>query len=404
MIEKLTKIRDKKGIFAAVQTDLSKAFDYTPYNLLIAKVSAYGFDRKPLIFISPYLKSRKQKARIGPAFKDYWNILLGVPQGSILGPILFIIFLFDLFYSYNDLDYAGYADDTTPCVSRQNYAEPIGFLEPIINNIFGCFKNNGLVANSGESHFLISPYEKIILKILGFAVGSSPCEELLGITIDSELTIYKHVISLCSKDNQNLALAKIAKCLTTDKRKILLNSFIMAQFNYCPLTWMCHSRALNSKINRMQERALRIVYNDYKPNFKELLEGDHSFTVHERSIHYIAIEACKVKNGLSPVIMNDIFQFSKSCAYELRSGNHLQITNTSTVNFGSEFIKTLGAKIWDLTPEEIKASKYLIMFKKKTKNWTQKKSCPCLLCRIYVSWFHKLTFTFLASPTTCCKM
>ena len=391
MIEKLTKIRDKKSIFAAVQIDLSKTFDYTPYNLLIAKVSAYGFDRKPLIFILPYLKSRKQKTRIGP-FKDYLNILLGVPQGSILGPILFIIFLFDLFYIYNDLDYAGYADDTTPCVCRQNYAEPIGFLEPIISNIFGCFKNNVLVANSGESHFLISPYEEIILKILGFAVGSSPCEGLLGITIGSELTIYKHIISLCSKDNQKCAL------------EILLNSFIMAQFNYCPLTWMCHSRALNNKINRMQERALRIVYNDYKPNFKELLEGDHSFTVHERSIHYIAIETCKVKNGLSPVIMNDIFQFSKSCAYELRSGNHLQTTNTSTVHFGSEFIKTRGTKIWDLTPQEIKASKYLIIFKKKIKNWAQKKSCPCHLCRIYVSWFHKLTFTFLASPTTCCKM
>ena len=87
---------------------------------------------------------------------------------------------------------------------------------------------------------------------------------------------------------------------------------------------MCYSRTLNNTINRIQERALRIVYNDYKSNFKELLERYHSFTVYERNIHYLAIEAYKVKNGLSPVI---VFQFGKISAYELRSGNHLQRTN-----------------------------------------------------------------------------
>ena len=116
MIEKLGKIRDKKGIFTAVLTDLSKAFGCIPHNLLIAKLSAYGFDRKSLIFISAYLKIRKHKTRIGSAFSDYLNILFGVPQGSILGPILFIIFLSDLTYIYNGLDYVSYADDTTPYV------------------------------------------------------------------------------------------------------------------------------------------------------------------------------------------------------------------------------------------------------------------------------------------------
>ena len=162
MIEKLRKIGDKKGIFAAVLTDLSKTFDCITHNLLIAKLSAYGFDRKSLMFILAYLKSRKQRTRIGSAFSDYLNILFGVPQGSILGPILFIIFLSDLFYIYNDLDYANYADDTTPYVCRQNYAEAIEFLEPTINNIFAWFKNNGLVANSGKSHFWLVRMRKLV--------------------------------------------------------------------------------------------------------------------------------------------------------------------------------------------------------------------------------------------------
>ena len=81
--------------------------------------------------------------------------------------------------------------------------------------------------------------------------------------------------------------------------------------------------------------------------------------------------------------MNDVFQFGKNSAYELRSGNHFQRTNIQIVHFGSESIKTLGAKIWDLIPAEIKALKSLTIFKKKTKNWTPK-SYPCRLCRIYI--------------------
>ena len=212
MIDKLRKIRDKKGIFAAVLTDLSKAFDCIPYCLLIAKLSAYGFDRKSLIFVSTYLKNRNQKMRIGSVFSDFLNMLFGVPQGSILGPILFIFFFSDLFYIYNHLDYKGYADDTTPYVCRPNSAKVIEFLEPTINNIFAWFESNRLVANSDKSHFLVSPYEKISLQILGSTVESSPCEELSGITIDSELIFPKHIISLCSKANQKFsALARIAK-------------------------------------------------------------------------------------------------------------------------------------------------------------------------------------------------
>ena len=97
---------------------------------------------------------------------------------------------------------------------------------------------------------------------------------------------------------------------------------------------MCHSITLKNKINRIHERALRIVYNDYKSNFNEFLERDHSFTIHERNIQYLAIEAFKVKHGVSLVIMNDAFQFGKNSAYELRSGNHLQRTNIQTAHFG----------------------------------------------------------------------
>ena len=79
MIGKLRKIRDEKGVFATVLTELSKAFDCIPHQLLIAKLSAYGFDMKSIAFISAYIKNRKQKTKIGSTFSECLNILFGVP-------------------------------------------------------------------------------------------------------------------------------------------------------------------------------------------------------------------------------------------------------------------------------------------------------------------------------------
>ena len=145
---------------------------------------------------------------------------------------------------------------------------------------------------------ILGKMRKLVWKY--YAPLSSLCEELLRITIDSELTFRERIISLCSRANQKLsALAIIAKFLTINKRNILLNSFIKAQFNYCPLIWMCHSTTLNSEINRIQEQTLSIFYIDYKLYFRELLERDHSFTIDKGNIPYLATESSKVKNGLS---------------------------------------------------------------------------------------------------------
>ena len=87
MIKKIKQARDNNNVFAAVLTDLSKAFDCINHELLIAKLNAYGFDSPSLKFISAYLNFRKQKTKVDSTFSDYLNILFGVPQGSIAGPL-----------------------------------------------------------------------------------------------------------------------------------------------------------------------------------------------------------------------------------------------------------------------------------------------------------------------------
>ena len=90
------------------------------------------------------------------------------------------------------------------------------------------------------------------------------------------------------------------------KRRILMNAFFEAQFNYCPIIWMFHSRCLNNKINRLHERCLRMIYNDKISNFEELLNKDNSVSIHHNNIHALAIEMYKVANDMSPDIMNEV--------------------------------------------------------------------------------------------------
>ena len=87
--------------------------------------------------------------------------------------------------------------------------------------------------------------------------------------------------------------------MTLEKRCIVMKTFIESQFNYCPLIWMFHSRTINNKINRLHERALRIVYFDFKSSFEGLLIKDNSFPIQERNIQRLAVEISKFLNGLS---------------------------------------------------------------------------------------------------------
>ena len=383
MIEKIRMIRDNKGAFAAVLTDLLKAFDCIPHDLLIAKLKAYGFDEQALKFIMAYLNGRKQKVKVGSTFSDLLNIIFGVPQGSILGPLLFIIFVCDLFFVLSNVDCVSYADDTTPYVYGQNFDNVIDILETNMNDLFNWFSINGVIANSGKSHLLVSPFENKSIKIKNSEIVASRSELLLGLTIDSNLTFEEHINTLCKKANQKLHALSIANYMTLDKRRILLTTFITSQFNYCPLVWMSCSRALNHKINRVHERALRIVYNNYKSSFLELLQIGNSFTIHQRNIQYLATEIYKASRGLSPIIMNDIFVSKESSVYNLRHGVHLNRVNIKTTNFGIESITNIGAKIWDKVPKDIKDSESLAIFKSKIKKWVPE-NCPCRICKTYI--------------------
>ena len=104
-------------------------------------------------------------------------------------------------------------------------------------------------------------------------------------------------------------MARVANFMTLEKHRLVMKTFVFPQFNYRPLVWMCHSRKLNNKINRLQERALRIVYNDKSSTFYQLLEKDKSVTIHARNLQYLETEIFKVKIGISPIVVTKMFRF-----------------------------------------------------------------------------------------------
>ena len=95
--------------------------------------------------------------------------------------------------------------------------------------------------------------------------------------------------------------------MTKDKLRTIMNAFFSSQFAYCPLIWMFHNRTLNNRINKLQERALRLVHNDNTSSFYEFLQKDNSFTIHYRNIQKLALEMHRVKHLIAPKIMCELF-------------------------------------------------------------------------------------------------
>ena len=156
LIEKWKKSIDNGGAFGALMTDLSKAFDCLSHELLIAKLEAYGFNEKSLKLIYNYLSNRKQRVKINDSYSSWREILYGVPQGSILGPLLFNIFICDMFYFLENYELANYADDSTPYSAKRNHKLVIEELETSSSILFKWLQTNYMKVNTDKSHLLLS--------------------------------------------------------------------------------------------------------------------------------------------------------------------------------------------------------------------------------------------------------
>ena len=230
LIENWRKSLDQNRFVGEVLVDFSKAFDCIPHDLLIAKMHAYGFSSQRLTFFYSYLKRRTQSVKINNTHSVFEVLLLGVPQGSILGPIIFNIFMNDSLYRVTESELHNFADDNTISSTDFSVEKLLKTLERESQSV-NADKFQAIIVNSDMCN-------QYTLNIDGNQVTSEKSVKLLGINIDNKLSFDEHVSSLCKKaSNQLDTKSRLHRYLRFKEKGVLINSFIYAHFNYCPLIW-----------------------------------------------------------------------------------------------------------------------------------------------------------------------
>ena len=225
--------------------DLSKAFDRMPHGLLIAKLHAYGLSDDACNMVISYLKDRRQRVKVMGEFSDCATINRGVPQGSVIGPLLFNIFLNDLFYVDMNCEIANYDADNC-AITLKNV------LENDTRAAIAWFENNYMVANPDKFQSIIlnrGGDVSISISVQDDVIIPSDHIKVLGITLDDSLKFDLHIADMCKKASRQInALKRVSKFLTQDSRKSIYRSFTAASFNYCPISWIFCGKKNTTKL------------------------------------------------------------------------------------------------------------------------------------------------------------
>ena len=365
---------DRKLYNFVVFLDLKKACDPVSHEILLRKLELYGVTSCALALIQSYLSDRTQKCQLADKMSSERNVKCGIPQGSILGPFFFLVYINDLPECLNQATSRLFADDSNLTVAGETIEE----VQLAMNNDLARIKEwllaNKLSLNVAKTEFMLigSDYKinnlvtQPIIKIDQTKIKQVFKSRVLGVDIDNKLKWTNHIDIVAKRVSSGIgAIRRIRDFADRDTLISVYNALIRPHFDYCSEVWDTLGNGLSNRLPKLQNRAARVVLgmsNDIPGS--EALDMLGWEPLETRRATTKAVHMYKVLNGLAPSSLADLFvPKSDITEYDLR-GSHtsLQLPHPKTEKLKKSF-SYFGAKLWNSMPTDLRNSDTLTDFK-----------------------------------------
>ena len=361
---------DRGLLTGAVYLDLKKAFDTVDFQTLLFKLRCLGITDVEYTWFENYLYDRRQCVSHNSSRSDELGVSCGVPQGSILGPILFVIFVNDFPSAIQYSKVVLYADDTVLMFASTSIQEIQDCLSSDLQFASGWFRQNKLHLNVSKCKWTLFGTEKRLktCEVPDIKIDSNSLEHVstykyLGLYFDKNLNWQVQVESMCNKLKQRLGVLRRVRCyLDRNTTLLLFNALVQPVADYCDTVYGSCSKTLLNKIQRLLCKGGRIILNaPLDTPSRTVLHELKWLSLNERIFFHRCILVYKSLHGQCPSYVANKFQHLTH-GYNTRNSQNLELLKCRT-NLGQKTLTYTGAKEWNSLPQNVKTSSSLAIFK-----------------------------------------
>ena len=369
-MEDWTRLLDLGKPIDVCYLDVIKAFDTVPHQWLLKKVQAYGIEHQVLKWIEAFLIGRVQRVAIGGDFSEWTTVISGVPQGSVLGPQLFVLYVNDLPCKISN-GIQIYADDTkiygevTTSTQRDSMQEDL-------NKAASWAKSWQLTFNSAKTKVMHigKGNTKSSYCINNQIIQETVAEKDLGVMVDDELTFHTHIDTAVKRANQTLGLIKRTFTrISRDTLPILFTTIVRPLLEYGNVIWHPRFKAEAVKVEKVQRRATKLIPEIRHLSYQDRLKNLKMYSLQYRRIRGDTIEVYKLMNGL---VNSDPAAFFTSAPHEATRGHHQKLykQRSNTVLRSNSFSQRV-VESWNSLPTSVISSSSITSFKiRLDKHWS----------------------------------